>query len=110
MGLISSLFGGSSNGSSNDNAEECFGGIPKSALDQVADECCSGGYVSIRGDKLYYNYRSSRGHQVNHAEYIIMGGRLEKMTVGAYPGQTNFPDVDFMEVCNARFTFDNKKN
>ena len=87
--------------------EETFGGISKTKLDKIADECRRGGYVSIIGDKLYYHFKSGRGHQVNHAEYIIdRVGKFQKMTAGGYPGQLNFPDIDFLNKVNS--IIDNK--
>ena len=86
-------------------AAKSFGGVPIEALNKIADACRRGGFVSVIGDKLYYNYRSARGHQVNHAEFIIRAGKLLKMTAGHYPGQTSFPDIDFMNLANEMFDF-----
>lgn len=81
--------------------EESFGGISKTTLNKIANECRNGGYVSIKGDKLYYHFLSRRGHQLNHAQYIIdKAGRFQKMTSGGYPGQMNFPDLDFLHKVN----------
>lgn len=82
--------------------EESFAGVKKSVLNRIAEECRPGGYVSIVGDKLYYHFKSGRGHSTNHAEYVLdAAGKLQRMTIGGYPGQLSFPDVDFLKKVNA---------
>lgn len=87
--------------------EENYRGVPLSALDDIANECRYGAYVTVSGDELYFHYKSGRGHQTNHAAFSVSNGKLYKRTLGGYPGQRYFPDVEFMNPwVNEEFSFD----
>lgn len=87
-------------------AEKLFGGVPLESLNEIAQSGRAGGYVTIIGEKLYYHYKSGRGHQTFNAEFCIKNGKLNPMTFGSYPGQRSFPDRIFMDLVNSKFTFE----
>ncbi|WP_044936640.1 hypothetical protein [Pseudobutyrivibrio sp. LB2011] len=108
MGLFGFLF----NNTGDDNSyeeyqaeEEYFYGVSKSELNEIAESCRYGSYVTIGDECLYYHFKSGRGHQTNHQEFIVRDGKLHAMCSGGYPGQLNFPDIKFMNICNERYDF-----
>lgn len=83
-------------------------GVPIKKLVDIGHECrrSSTVHISEDGKELYYDYRSFHGRQIFHAGYYVSDGKLVSLGGGSnYPGQTHFPDIDFLNKVNKEIRF-----
>ena len=88
-------------------SSEQFGGVPIASLNAIANKCADSGYVSVSGKALYFHYKPEMNKQAIHTTYIIEDGKLKISRSETYPGQIRFPEEDFCEQVNEKYTFTN---